>query len=215
MPEPIRQIVEQTWRDAIGFPPDWTPTQVDTFLDSEADRLAEMIETQMGSAQGSLVDEWIRKHDHAPDYPTTVSLIETARRSITEQVLTSELYEKIPNREDPFPPAMSVPEWRESQEREQRTRLSEAKGDPQRWKHPLRRSDPQPEIDELARRLWPDRSALFRVTGSFLLQTRQEDAQPIPTGPEDPLAVSFTNLVSEALTETGRPLDGPGKLADR
>lgn len=214
MPDAIRQIVEQTWRTSIGVPPQWSEQQTRDFFDSEADRIAELIEEQMGG-RGPLVAQWTAEHGHAPDYLTTVRLIETARRSITEVVLAEELYEKIPNQEDPFPPLTSVEQWDEEQQAQEEARLAEAAGDPDRWKHPLRRRDPEPLIAELARMLWADRSALFRVTGAFLLQARHEDNQPLPTGTSDPLAASFTNQVREALIEAGKPLDGRGKLVDR
>lgn len=213
IPEAIRQIVAQTWRESIGLPQEWTAPEKAEFLDREAARISALIETEMGG-QGPLVAQWTAEHGEPPNYPTTVALIEQARRSITDTVLQNELYDKIPHDPDPFPPMVSVEEAEERDQLTDQVRRARALGDPTRWTHPLRRNEPTPDLVELSRILWPDRSALFRVTGSFLLQVRTEDSEPIPTGPTDPLAASFTNQVREALIEAGRPLDGPGKLVD-
>ena len=44
MPDAIRQIVEQTWRTSIGVPPEWSEQQARDFFESEADRIAELID---------------------------------------------------------------------------------------------------------------------------------------------------------------------------
>lgn len=212
-PENLRQLVEQTWRTHIGLPEDWSQTQKANFVADEALRISDLIETQM-QGQGPLVRQWWDEHGEAPDYLTTVTLIETARRSITEAVLAQELYEQIPHSEQDFPEPVSVEEFQEREALQEQVRLQDAAGDRDRWIDPLRRRDPSSEASELSRQLWPDRSALFRVTGAFLLQARTEDGEPVPTGPSDPLAASFTNQVSQALVAAGRPLDGPGRLVD-
>ena len=212
-PEELRQLVEVTWRTRIGLPAEWSETQKATFIDDQTLRISDLIETQM-HGQGPLVRQWWDQHGEAPDYPTTLALIETARRSITETVLQEELYEQIPHSEEDFPEPVSVAEAREREILQEQVRLQEAAGDRDRWTDPLRRRDPSSEASELSHQLWADRSALFRVTGAFLLQARTEDNEPVPTGPSDRLAASFTNQVSEALVAAGKPLDGPGKLVD-
>ncbi|HEY5841027.1 MAG TPA: hypothetical protein VIU87_06070 [Mycobacterium sp.] len=211
--EQIHRIVTTVWGQQIGLPPAWTEQQAEAFLSAETSRICALIEQQM-DGQGPLVRQWWADHGHAPDHPTTVTLINRARRSITEQVLAQELYEQIPTPAEPFPPKLSVEDWCDRTQFDQRARIDSASGDPNRWKDPLRRRDPSRGMTALSRKLWPDRSALFRVTGAFLLQARSEDDFPIPDGPTDPLAASFTSQVSRALTEAGKPVDGPGKLTD-
>lgn len=213
IPEAIRQIVATTWRQTIGLPQEWTEPEKQAFLEQEADRIATLIENQM-DGQGPLVRQWWTEHGQAPDYPTTVALIEQARRTITETVLQNELFDQITTDPDPFPAMLSTEEAAERDHLETQVRIAQAADDPTRWTHPLRRNDPSPELVALSKQLWPDRSALFRVTGSFLLQVRTEDGQPIPSGPTDPLTASFTSQVHDALIAAGRPLDGPGKLVD-
>ncbi|WP_225730458.1 MULTISPECIES: hypothetical protein [unclassified Nocardia] len=203
MSQQIREIVEQTWHNHIGLPPEWTPTQTEEFLARETAAICSEIDRRTTSAQPQAIQRWKAEHGQEPDYLTTVGLLNNTRQSITEQVLTEALYEKIP------PEPQDVLETPDAP-----TDLDEQVDAAQRWRDPMARTpDPDPDLDELADRLLPHRSTLVRVMAAHLLQVMREDGQPLPTGPDDPAVAPFTNRLEQGMQADGQPLDGPGALA--
>lgn len=204
--EAVRQIVARVWRTEIGLPTDLDPTAQEAFLDREAERIENQIEDQI-PGQGPLVEQYRREHNQAPDYLTTVKLINMSRLQATEQVLSEELYAKVPSPAPEFEPAQTLEEQdQDQQDRDQALRAAH-RHDRQRWTRALQRSEPTPEIEELVAQLWPNRTAWFRVSAQYLLQARSEDQEPIPTGLHDPLLAEFTNQVEQELRAKGRVRD--------
>jgi hypothetical protein len=195
----IRQTVEQVWTQSIGLPPDMMPAEIDRFLGQQTENLLAVIEQAMGTAQGPLVAQWKADHNgREPDFQTKVALINTARARITEQVLQDHLYDKIP------------PEIEEPTPSEQPEPVPAAAMD--RWRNPLTRSEPSPELEEQTDRWFPAKSTLWRVMLSYLLQAMREDGLPTPNGPQDPEMTAVIDRLEAAMIADGQPLDGPGAL---
>ncbi|RJO77645.1 hypothetical protein D5S18_07885 [Nocardia panacis] len=206
MTQQIHALVEQTWRDHIGLPPEWTPEQTRRFLNGEAAAICTEIDRRIPGAQLLTLQRWKSEHGHEPDYPTTVGLLNNARQSITELVLTEALYEKIPPENDAAeletPSAATYPD-----------NLVDAV---QRWRYPWARTpEPDRDLDDLADLLLPHRSTLVRVMAAHLLQVMREDGQTLPVGPADPALSPFTNRLEEGMRADNQPLDGPGALNAR
>ncbi|KZM75490.1 hypothetical protein [Nocardia terpenica] len=204
MSHQIRQIVETTWREHIGLPTEWSPTQIDSFLDQQTASICGEIEQRMGTAQGPAVARWKLEHPgQEPDYMTLVALINTGRAQVTEEVLSEALYEKVPEPEDsrddlPVEPARRM-----------------VSSSPDRWRFPDQRTpEPDADLDALADRLLPNRSTLVRVMAEHLLQTMREDNQPLPDVRHDPAMLSFINRLEAGMRLDGQPLDGPGALVE-
>ena len=92
----IRLILEQTYRDHIGFPPDWTPEQTRVFLDTEAARLGRLIAATSAQLQDQAISNATTRTGEPPDYLTTVGLITQAKSQAQELILAQEVYEQIP-----------------------------------------------------------------------------------------------------------------------
>lgn len=204
--ESVKQIVTRVWRTEIGLPNNQTPEQQEQFLDRESERIENLIE-ELVPGQGPLVEQYRQTHGQAPDYSTTIQLINMARQQATEQVLTAELYEQIPSPASEFEPTQTLEEANEDQSRADAARIEAAKGDRDRWKRALDRSEPTPEVEALVSQVWADRTAWFRVAAQYLIQTRSEDNEAIPTGPNDPLVAEFSSQVAQELRAKGRARD--------
>ncbi|KZM71634.1 hypothetical protein [Nocardia terpenica] len=202
MSNQIRQIVEQTWREHIGLPPEWSPEQISTFLDRETRAISRQIADRMGTAQGPAVARWKTENPgQEPDYLTLVALINTGRQQITEEVLTEALYDKIPVHDEPLDAGPGEP-------------VTADVVPADRWRVPTaRRPEPDTELEELADRLLPTRSTLVRVMAAHLLQVMREDGQPLPEAHDSAAMSSFMNRLETGMRKDGQPLDGPGALA--
>lgn len=196
----IRLIMEQTYRDHIGIPQDWTPEQTRVFLDTEAARLGRLIAATSAQLQEQAISEVTTRTGQPPDYLTTVALINQAKSQARELILTQELYEQVPEQvEIPDDPSF---ETDLSDEPPARVNWD----DPNRWKT-LNRSEPRPETITLTNQVWSDRSALFRIKAGYLLQARLEDQVPLPQHPDDPLVATLTAMVEQDLLDDGLPTD--------
>lgn len=203
--ETVQQIVERVWRTEIGLD-DLNPAEQQDFLNREAQRIEDLIEDQI-PGQGPLVEQYRRENQQAPDYTTTVRLINMARLQASEQILAEELFSKVPSPAADFEPAATLEEQeRERSEQDQALRAAN-RHDRDRWMRALHRSEPTPEIEELVAQLWPHRTAWFRVSAQYLMQARSEDSEPIPTGLHDPLLAEFTSQVEQELRAKGRVRD--------
>lgn len=201
--EPVKQIVARVWRTEIGLPNTLTPTEQEQFLETEGERIENLIE-DLVPGQGPLVEQYRKDHGQAPDYSTTVQLINMARLQATEQVLTAELYEQIPDPGPEFEPTQTLDELEESERQRAAERIARSRGDRDRWRRALDRSEPTPEVEALVNQVWPDQTVWFRVAAQYLIQARSEDNEPIPAGPQDRLVAEFTNQVAQELRAKGR-----------
>ncbi|MBF6064700.1 hypothetical protein IU495_28490 [Nocardia terpenica] len=201
MSNQIRQIVEQTWREHIGLPPEWSPEEITSFLDRETTSICRQIADRMGTAQGPAVARWKAENPgQEPDYLTLTALINTGRQQVTEEVLTEALYDKIPVHDELLDAGPGEP--------------VDAEVDPaDRWRVPTARTpEPDADLEELADRLLATRSTLVRVMAAHLLQAMREDDQPLPDAHNSAAMSSFTNRLEAGMLTDGQPLDGPGAL---
>ncbi|NNH73000.1 hypothetical protein HLB23_24590 [Nocardia uniformis] len=201
MSQQIHAIVETTWRQHIGLPPEWTTEQINSFLTTETATICTEIERRTVAGQQQALAQWAKATGREPDYLTTVGLINNLRNQVTEAVLTEALYEKIPVA--PETPADSEP----------KTAVA-VSASPDRWRDPATRTpEPDPDLDALADQLLPHRSTLVRVMAAHLLQTMREDGEPLPGEVNDPRSASFINRLEQGMRADRLPLDGPGALA--
>lgn len=203
--ETVREIVERVWRTEIGLD-DLNPAEQQNFLNREAQRIEDLIEDQI-PGQGPLVEQYRRENQQAPDYTTTVRLINMARLQASEQILAEELFSKVPSPVVDFEPVQTLEELAQERNEQDQALRAANRHDRDRWMRALHRSEPTPDIEELVAQLWPNRTAWFRVSAQYLMQARSEDNEPIPTGLHDPLLAQFTNQVEQELRAKGRVRD--------
>ena len=122
----------------------------------------------------------------------------TARSQAMEIVLSEDLYEQIPDEEDP-PSTL----WGEDQPTPERSQLPWD----QRWTKPAYRSDPSPDIEDLIAALWPKPafSAVFRIKAGYLLSARAEDGLPAPSDQADPLTAELAQMIYADLRSDDLP----------
>ncbi len=189
MNEAIQQIVERVWTEHLGIPPEWSPEQAQTYFQTEADRLSEMIGQLQIETQHAVIRAWRAAHQGAePDYLTQVGLINTARAQAEEIVLSQELYEQIPEDDLSAEEQADQEEW-EAQVAEEETWLQLPQGqdpesvrrrsNPDRWRT-VYRSEPTEETEAAVKTVWPDKTAAFRYWMGLLWQSRIEDGTPVP-----------------------------------
>lgn len=193
----IREIVNSVYDQHLPLPTEWTPRQREEFLEAQAATISRQV-AELSAAMGEqAIAEWKYQHEQAPDYLTRVGLLNTARSQAMEIVLTNELYEQIPQENEPpdnpapdpqTPPPGPVP-WE------------------RRWTNTAHRSDPSEEIEDLAAAIWPapDFSAVFRIKAGYLLAARAEDQLPLPSHRDDPLAATLAPLIYADLRHDGLP----------
>src|SRR4051794_34265703 len=95
MSSEIAQIVERTYREHIGLPQEWSSTEEQAFLDRETTRLSMLVAAQAGALGDAAIATWTQEKGLAPDYLTTVRLLNTARAQAQEMVLEQELYSQV------------------------------------------------------------------------------------------------------------------------
>lgn len=95
----IRQIVAEAYAGPLELPPQWSPAQRETFLDSQAARISYQVAELAAEMGAQAVGAWIRSRGQHPDYLTKAGLLNTARSQAMEIVLNNELYEQIPTEE--------------------------------------------------------------------------------------------------------------------
>ncbi|WP_143153894.1 hypothetical protein [Rhodococcus rhodnii] len=211
MNEQLRRIVDETYRTSIGVDPSWTDEQTRVFVDQETARLNQRITLLAEQIQDETIATYVRDHDRQPDFTVHVDLVNQAKEIARETVLTSELYRLIASEEtetlDLLDPQVSATTADLMAYRPPAEALDAARTNPDRWRT-VYRSEPTPEIDAAVAAIWPERTGYFRIKAQYLLQTRAEDLQPLPSGPSDPLADELAALVIEDLRADGLPLDG-------
>lgn len=195
----IRQIVAEVYAGPLKLPPQWSPAQRETFLDSQAARISYQVAELAAEIGARAVGEWTRTRGQHPDYLTKTGLLNTARSQAMEIVLNNELYEQIPT-EDDQPSDL----WGEHED--PALDRSQVSWD-QRWTRPQCRSDPSQDIEALIANLWPDpdHSAVYRIKAGYLLAARAEDGLPLPSGPDDPLTSTLAQMVYTDLRDDGIP----------
>jgi hypothetical protein len=192
----IRKILADVYDQHLQLPQDWTIARREEFIETEAARIGRQIAELSAEMGEHAVTEWTQHHGEHPDYMTKVGLLNTAMASAKEIVLNNELYELIPEPQEP----QTDPEPLILLDR------SQVPWD-QRWIHTQYRTDPSAQIEALAAAIWPDPdfSAVFRIKAGYLLVAREEDRLPLPTGREDPLAEELTQMVYSDLRHDGLP----------
>ena len=78
MSSEIARIVERTYRQEIGLPAAWGPEQALEFLHRETTRLALLVAEMAAEMGAAAIAAWEQRTGHAPDYLTTVGLVNTA-----------------------------------------------------------------------------------------------------------------------------------------
>lgn len=193
----IRQIVDNIYSQHLQLPQNWTAGQREKFLENEASRISLQIADLAAQMGEQAVQHWQNQNGHPPDYLTKVGLLNNARSQAMETVLNNELYEQIPQTEDPNDLEAPTTET---------LARSQVPWD-QRWTSPRYRSEPSEQIEDLAAAIWPapDFSAVFRIKAQYLLAARAEDQLPLPTHQHDPLAATLADLVYNDLRHDGLP----------
>lgn len=92
----IRQIVAEAYAGPLELPPQWSPAQRETFLDSQAARISYQVAELAAEMGAQAVGAWTRSRGEHPDYLTKAGMLNTARSQAMEIVLNNELYEQIP-----------------------------------------------------------------------------------------------------------------------
>ena len=204
--EPLVDLVTRVWQQ-IGMD-HLSPRQQDQFLAAETTRIEDLIEAMVPDPI-DLTSRYRQETGVAPDYLTTVALINTARLQSRESVLERELFAQLPAEETDE----MLSESPESVAMQDAQRRAAHRNDPERWRRALHRSEPTEQIVELARTLWGSRTPRFRVAAQYLLQARTEDSQPIPTSRDHALFPSFTSLLEDEMVRRGRADDAtaPGR----
>ncbi len=186
----------------LPLPPDHTPDQRQQWLIQEADRLATQSFDLSHELARVAIQNWIQRHGQHPDYLTTVGLVNTARLSADEIVLHNEIYEQIPPEEED-----------EDSSGEDLLMIGSLDEDPgirpdptgvpwqQRWRDPDYWTDPSEALEALVAQIWPEPkfSTLFQILAGYLLASRAEDGEPIPTSSRDPLAAQLVPLIEAEL----------------
>ena len=195
----IRQIVAEVYSGPLQMPAEWSQDQRREFIEAEAAKISYQVAELAAEMGAQAIGEWTRTQGAHPDYLTNVGLLNTARAQAMEIVLSRELYEQIPT-EDDAPTNL----WGE--DNEPMLDRSQVPWD-QRWTHPVYRSDPSEDIEDLIARLWPDPgySAVFRIKAGYLLAARAEDGLALPTGQADPLTGELAQMVYRDLRDDGLP----------
>lgn len=193
----IRAEVTRIWREWIGMDPDLTGAERESQIDAEAARLTAMVDESVGdSAHGFVMEQWQAEHPgREPDFPTTVALIETARRSATSKILETELYPQL-TAEAAARTQADLDEISLAAAAQAR-RLRE-QCDPQRWRRGM------VEVSDLARqivdRVWGISGTLdFQLLALVLVQQRLEDDQRTPLTSADPIREELESMIDEQL----------------
>lgn len=193
--EAVAQIVRRVWREHIGLPGEWTTARIDQFLAGEADRIESMID-ELDQGNESLAEVYRAENGRSPNYLTMLQLVARHQAENRERVLAAELYSQIPEE------GLDLASAEEQEQVETRLRHLH-RHDPDRWTHPLHRSEPTTEIVELARQLWAGQHVQLRVLAQYLLQARHEDGLALPQQTQDPVWELCTSLLDQALVAKG------------
>lgn len=212
--ELIETIVARVWRTQLGVPQTMTPTEQAQFLAAETDKITDRIDELMPDTI-EIQERYRRETGQQPDYPTTVGLINNARAQARQIALDELLFSLLtPQEEDLEEPELTVDEMAEARQRRaeataQQTAALQAthQRDPERWINPTWCTEPSPASEALARTLWADRTAWFRVMAARLLQVLSEDGATVPKTVGDPAFRSCTSLVEAQLVAVGRQRD--------
>lgn len=191
MSSTIRNDVNRVYREHVDLPQEWDSAQRSAFVDQETERLSRAAAETAAQRSDAAIAAWTERMGRAPDYLTTVGLINSGALQAREQVLGEELYAQIepePEQAGTEGPTSTV-DW----------------GNPDRWRT-LRRSEPSPAVTALVAQVWPTRSGWFAIKAEYLLQTLSEDGRELPRDPNSPLAQELARLVVDDLRSDGLPL---------
>ncbi|MBY0441724.1 MAG: hypothetical protein K2Q25_06250, partial [Mycobacteriaceae bacterium] len=172
----IRQIVHTVYTDHLHLPEEWSATQRQEFIETQASTISHQIAELAAELGEQAVADWRAQHGNYPDYLTKVGLLNTATAAAKEIVLNNELYEMIPE-----PPDSIASDSIETEPVLDRSQIPWN----QRWTHTRYRTEPSEHIETLAAVIWPDPnySAVFRIKAGYLLAARAQDQLPPPSRP--------------------------------
>lgn len=193
-------ILNEVYPRHLQLPPEWTDQEQQRYLVGEAERLSQMVAELADQLAAQSVMQWTRSHGRHPDYLTKVGLINTARMTAREQILSSELYEQIPSSAD------ETDEDRDAIREEPAQARDDIPWD-HRWTDPDWRSEPSEATQTLIEQIWPEPrfSMLFRIKAAYLLAAREEDGLTIPTTSDSPLAQELAAMIYQDLRSDGLP----------
>jgi hypothetical protein len=187
----------------LPLPPDHTPEQRQAWLTAEADRLATAIFDLTHEMAEAAIQDWIRRHGQHPDYLTKVGLHNTARLSAQEIVLHNEIYEQIPPEEEDEDDSRGEDLLMAGILDVEPGIRPDPTGVPwqQRWTDPDYWTEPSEELEAQVAQIWPQPqfSTMFQILAGYLLASRTEDGEPIPTSGRDPLAAQLAPLIEAEL----------------
>lgn len=191
----IRQIVER-YLEYLGLPADSTKQQQEAFLEEQASRISRQVAELADQLGQSAVTDWVSRNGQPPDYETHRGLLNNARASAMEIVLSQELYEQIPE------PENSEPTESATEQIDRRLVPWE-----QRWIHSELRSEPSETLEDLAETVWPDPefSVMFRIKAGYLLAALAEEGLQLPHQVGDQRAMQLAPLVYDDLERDGLP----------
>lgn len=191
----IRQIVER-YREHLGLPADSTKQQQEAILEDLASRISRQVAELADQMGQSAVADWVSRTGQPPDYETHRGLLNNARASAMEIVLSQELYEQIPEQESSESTESTVEQIDRGQVPWE-----------QRWIHSELRSEPSETLEDLAETVWPDPefSVMFRIKAGYLLAALAEEGLPLPRRVGDQRATALAPLVYDDLDRDGLP----------
>ncbi len=190
----MRQAVDEVYRQWIGTPTEWTPQQRDRFIDTVTQGLDQLAGELAVDVQEGAIRRWTLDHQGSyPEHATKMALYQTSLENAREAIVRRELYDKIPRPEEdadyqPPVPIHGVP-WEK------------------RWTDLRFQVEPTEAVQELANRVWPDHSPMFRVVAALLLAVRIQDGMAVPNSDRHVLAAALAAEINEELVKTGYPAE--------
>ena len=193
----MRQAVDDVYsKGLLRLPEVWSAQEKDRYLDILTERLDTKAADLSMQLASSAIYEWTQRNQgRHPDYETTLRLRTTAQQNAREAIVRQELYNRVP-----------ASRYDEEAQPEAPARVSATPWE-RRWTDPAYWAEPSEEIEDLTDRVWPQRSAMFRVKAAYLLATRLEDGLQIPNGPHHRLAKTLAPQIEQDLRDDGYPAE--------
>ncbi|KIQ14146.1 hypothetical protein [Rhodococcus sp. MEB064] len=198
MIDPTTQDVMKLYLEHVGLPTELSPEDQQEFLERESERIAERIDNMKVHMQDQVLTRYVRENGHPAPHSEQVGLINQAWAQATDFVINEEIYGKLPEDMEAYPPDQ---ESAETEAERDRARIQVHRSNPERWRQPVNCEDPATSTRQLQDLLWEEKPSRFRYYAVHLLQARIEDDQPYPTSREHPLYPSFTSLLDERVAE--------------
>lgn len=189
----VKAAVHQRYRTELA---DLDRASYEDFVTDRTAELEQAIAVTTASTEHQVIAAWEASMGREADHQERVNLINQARLSAQEIALAN-LWEGY---QDPQDLALREAEQAQIEQAAAEERAMRALPAMQRWTTSVA-SDPTVEIEELTERVWPSESIGFKVYAASLLQARSEDQMPVPSSPDDPLAVELGQVVAARRAE--------------